>query len=67
MIVMKMTTERITFEIIGGKQVISYVNSIGNTEYEISIILSADRNGEKDIQNKLKALLEKEISRQLNY
>lgn len=63
---MKMTTERITSEIIGGKQVISYVNSIGNTEYEISIILSADRNGEKDIQNKLKALLEKEISRQLN-
>ena len=64
---MKMTTERITFEIIGGKQVISYVNSIGNTEYEISIILSAGGNGEKDIQNKLKALLEKEISRQLNY
>ena len=61
------TTKKITSEIIGGKQVISYVNSIGNTEYEISIILSADRNGEKDIQNKLKALLEKEISRQLNY
>ena len=64
---MKMTTERITSEITDGKQIIRFSNTLGKTEYMISIILSAGGNGEKDIQNKLKALLEKEISRQLNY
>lgn len=61
------TTKKITSEITDGKQIIRFSNTLGKTEYMISIILSAGGNGEKDIQNKLKALLEKEISRQLNY
>ncbi|WP_028510102.1 hypothetical protein [Ruminococcus sp. NK3A76] len=61
------TTKKITSEITDGKQIIRFSNTLGKTEYMISIILSASGNGEKDIQNKLKALLEKEISRQLNY
>ena len=60
------TTKNITSEITDGKQIIRFSNTLGKTEYMISIILSAGGNGEKDIQNKLKALLEKEISRQLN-
>ena len=60
------TTKKITSEIKGTKQVISYVNTIGNTEYEVGIALCANGNGEKDIRRKLKALLEKEIGRQLD-
>ena len=60
------TTKKITSEITDGKQIIRFSNTLGKTEYMISIILSAGGNGEKDIRRKLKALLEKEIGRQLD-
>ena len=54
-------------EIADGKQKITYTNSIKKVDYRVTLTLNADGDGAEDIKRKLRALLEAELRRQLNY
>lgn len=57
------TTQNIRCEISDNKQKITYTTSDDNVEYDVSLVLSENGNGEKDIQIKLTSLLKNELRR----
>ena len=52
-------------EITDGKQKITYTNTKNGVEYCVTLVFSAEGNGQRDILKKLKALIENDIRRQL--
>lgn len=52
-------------EIADGKQKITYTNAKNGVEYCVTLVFSAEGDGQRDILKKLKALIENDIRRQL--